>query len=139
VIASPLCSAAGPGWRRAARRTPQDAAHGLVHALAPTFRARTGYDIEGEFGAVGTMGEKLRSGKPADILILTSNLIGTLTQEGHVADGTRADRNGRDGDRRALRRRAARSCNGTSRLLGYHLPILIMIRVPVARVAQSFA
>jgi molybdate transport system substrate-binding protein len=67
------------------------AAHGLVHALAPTFRARTGYDIEGEFGAVGTMGEKLRSGTPADILILTSNLIGTLTQEGHVADGTRAD------------------------------------------------
>ena len=60
-------------------------------ACADVCRARTGYDIEGEFGAVGTMGEKLRSGKPADILILTSNLIGTLTQEGHVADGTRAD------------------------------------------------
>ena len=67
------------------------AAQGFVHALAPTFRARTGYDIEGEFGAVGTMGEKLRSGTSADILILTSNVIGTLTQEGYVADGTRAD------------------------------------------------
>jgi molybdate transport system substrate-binding protein len=67
------------------------AAHGLVAALAPAFRARTGYGIEGDYGAVGAMADKLRQGTPADILILTAKLIGTLTQEGHVADGTRVD------------------------------------------------
>lgn len=67
------------------------AAHGLVAALAPAFRIGTGYGIEGEYGAVGAMADKLRQGTPADILILTAKLIGTLTQEGHVADGTRVD------------------------------------------------
>ncbi|MDQ4135281.1 MAG: substrate-binding domain-containing protein [Pseudomonadota bacterium] len=67
------------------------AAQGLVNALAPRLRAETGHDIEGEFGAVGTMADKLRSGAPADILILTSKLISTLAEEGYVAAGTRAD------------------------------------------------
>src|SRR5688572_19613337 len=67
------------------------AAHGLVAALAPAFRTGTGYGIEGEYGAVGAMADKLRQGTPADILILTAKLIGTLAQEGHVAEATRAD------------------------------------------------
>ena len=67
------------------------AAQGLVNALAPGFRAKTGHDIEGEFGAVGTIADKLRSGAPADILILTSKLISTLAEEGYVAAETRAD------------------------------------------------
>ena len=38
------------------------AAHGLVGSLTPTFQALTGFGIEGEFGAVGAMADKLRAG-----------------------------------------------------------------------------
>jgi molybdate transport system substrate-binding protein len=61
------------------------AAQGLVKSLAPAFKARTGLDIEGEFGAVGAMADKLRAGRPTDIIILTEALVGTLTQEKLVA------------------------------------------------------
>jgi len=67
------------------------AAQGLVTALAAQFEAETGYAIDGEFGAVGTMATKLRSGAPADLLILTSKLIGELAAEGYVASGATAD------------------------------------------------
>ena len=67
------------------------AAQGLVNALAPQFEAQTGFRIQGEFGAVGTMAAKLRSGVPADLLILTSALIAELTREGYVASGSSAD------------------------------------------------
>jgi len=58
------------------------AAQGLVGSLAAEFRAKTGFDIAGDFGAVGAMADKLRGGTPADILILTSALIATLAKEG---------------------------------------------------------
>jgi molybdate transport system substrate-binding protein len=58
------------------------AAQGLVGSLTGKFKEQTGLDIGGEFGAVGAMADKLRSGTPADILILTSALIATLTKEG---------------------------------------------------------
>ena len=35
------------------------AAQGLVHALSPQFQAQTGCEIEGIFGAVGAMRDKL--------------------------------------------------------------------------------
>jgi molybdate transport system substrate-binding protein len=54
------------------------AAHGLVAALAPEFKKLTGLDIEGEFGAVGAMADKLRSGTSADIVILTAAIVGKL-------------------------------------------------------------
>jgi molybdate transport system substrate-binding protein len=61
------------------------AAQGLVKSLAPAFKARTGFDIEGEFGPVGAMADKLRAGRPADIIILTEALVMTLAQEKLVA------------------------------------------------------
>jgi molybdate transport system substrate-binding protein len=61
------------------------AAQGLVKSLAPDFKARTGLDIEGEFGAVGTMADKLRAGRPTDIVILTQALVGTLANEQLIA------------------------------------------------------
>ncbi|HEY0846325.1 MAG TPA: substrate-binding domain-containing protein [Noviherbaspirillum sp.] len=61
------------------------AAQGLVKSLAPAFKKKTGLDIDGEFGAVGAMADKLRSGRPADIIILTAALIGTLAREQVVA------------------------------------------------------
>lgn len=57
------------------------AAQGLVNRFASAFKAQTGLDIEGEFGAVGAMADKLRAGRPADIVILTDALIATLVEE----------------------------------------------------------
>ncbi|HTS39795.1 MAG TPA: substrate-binding domain-containing protein [Xanthobacteraceae bacterium] len=60
------------------------AAQGLVDALAPQFRARSGCEIAGTFGAVGAMKEKFLAGAPADIMILTAALIADLARTGHV-------------------------------------------------------
>jgi len=57
------------------------AAQGLVKSLASAFKAKTGLGIDGEFGAVGAMAEKLRAGQPTDIIILTETLVGTLARE----------------------------------------------------------
>src|SRR5262249_54062202 len=67
------------------------AANGLVSALAAQFKADTGADIDGTFGAVGAMRDKLIAGARADLLILTSALIAELTKAGHVAAGSAAD------------------------------------------------
>jgi molybdate transport system substrate-binding protein len=60
------------------------AAQGLVESLDPKFKALTGLDIVGEFGAVGAMADKLRNGAPTDIVILTAALIGKLADEKRV-------------------------------------------------------
>jgi molybdate transport system substrate-binding protein len=57
------------------------AAHGLIKGLSAAFKARAGLDIEGEFGAVGAMADKLRGGRPTDIIILTEALVSTLAKE----------------------------------------------------------
>jgi molybdate transport system substrate-binding protein len=67
------------------------AAQGLVASIAPKFKAMTGLDIEGEFGAVGVMAKKLRSGTPADIVVLTAAMIAMLAQENLVVGASVAD------------------------------------------------
>ena len=67
------------------------AAQGLVAAVTPQFKAETGFDIGGSFGAVGAMRDKLLAGAPADVLILTAALIGELAGSGHVVAGSAAD------------------------------------------------
>ena len=57
------------------------AAHGLVASLAPRFKAETGFDISGDYGAVGAMADKLRQGLRADLVILTAALVATLAGE----------------------------------------------------------
>ena len=57
------------------------ATQGLVGSLAAKFKALTGLDIEGEFGAVGAMADKLRQGMPTDIIILTTALVAKLADE----------------------------------------------------------
>jgi len=57
------------------------AAQGLIASLAPKFKALTGFDIEGEFGAVGAMADKLRKGTPADIVVLTAAMVSDLVRE----------------------------------------------------------
>jgi molybdate transport system substrate-binding protein len=67
------------------------AAQGLVGSLATAFKARTGFDIAGEFGAVGAMADKLRHGTPADIVILTAAIVAKLAEEKLVAASSIAD------------------------------------------------
>ena len=67
------------------------AAQSLVASLAPQFKTLTGLDIEGEFGAVGAMADKLRLGASADILILTAALIAKLAGENLVVGASISD------------------------------------------------
>jgi molybdate transport system substrate-binding protein len=64
------------------------AAQGLVASVAAAFKAQTGFDIAGEFGAVGAMADKLRAGRPAGIVILTDALIARLVEEKLVIAAT---------------------------------------------------
>jgi molybdate transport system substrate-binding protein len=67
------------------------AAQGLVASLAPAFKAQTGFEIAGEFGAVGAMAEKLRNGAPADIVILTAAIVAALAEEKLVVASSISD------------------------------------------------
>ena len=67
------------------------AAQGLVRGLVETFKAQTGFSIEGEFGAVGVMADRLRTGTPADLVILTQALIAKLAEEKLVISSSIAD------------------------------------------------
>jgi molybdate transport system substrate-binding protein len=67
------------------------AAQGLVAAVAPQFKAMTGLDIEGEFGAVGAMADKLRAGTQADIVVLTAAMIVDLARENRLVATSVAD------------------------------------------------
>ena len=67
------------------------AAQGLVGCLGADFKAKTGFEIAGEFGAVGVMADKLRKGTPADIVILTAALLARLAEEQLIVAATIAD------------------------------------------------
>jgi molybdate transport system substrate-binding protein len=67
------------------------AAQGLVASLATKFKEMTGFDIGGEFGAVGAMADKLRGGAATDIVILTAKIIADLAGENLVVPASIAD------------------------------------------------
>ena len=67
------------------------AAQGLVASLAPKFKTLSGLNIEGEFGAVGVMADKLRGGMPTDIAVLTAAKIAELAAENLVVPASIAD------------------------------------------------
>nr|WP_244645715.1 substrate-binding domain-containing protein [Bradyrhizobium campsiandrae] len=67
------------------------AAQGLVGGLSDVFEAQTGCSIDGEFGAVGLMADKLRAGAPADLVILTQALLAKLAAEKVVVAPSMAD------------------------------------------------
>jgi molybdate transport system substrate-binding protein len=67
------------------------AAQGLVASLASTFKSKTGFDIAGEYGAVGAMADKLRNGVPTDIVILTEALVAKLADETLVVPSSITD------------------------------------------------
>nr|WP_249811494.1 substrate-binding domain-containing protein [Bradyrhizobium sp. 197] len=67
------------------------AAQGLVRGLSEPFKAQTGLGIDGEFGAVGIMADKLRAGTAADLVILTQALLAKLAEEKFVTPSSIAD------------------------------------------------
>ncbi|MGE0578105.1 MAG: substrate-binding domain-containing protein, partial [Reyranella sp.] len=67
------------------------AAQGLVEALRPEFETASGCTIDGTFGAVGAMRDRLLAGEPADLVILSRALIDGLARGGHVAAGSVRD------------------------------------------------
>ncbi|MES3002503.1 MAG: substrate-binding domain-containing protein [Pseudomonadota bacterium] len=60
------------------------AAQGLVAGSKVGFAASHGADVQGTFGAVGAMRDKLLAGEPCDVVILTQALIEQLAADGHV-------------------------------------------------------
>ena len=66
------------------------AAKGLVTALQQQFLAEAGASIQGSFGAVGAMKERLLAGEACEVIILTAAMISDLTQSGHVREGSSA-------------------------------------------------
>jgi len=67
------------------------AAQGLVASLVSKFKQLTGFEIQGEFGAVGAMAEKLRKGMPADIVVLTAKMIADLAGENLIVRASISD------------------------------------------------
>ncbi len=64
------------------------AAQGLVEQLQAQFLEQSGCTIEGGFGAVGLMRDRLLSGEPCDVIILTQALIEQLIASGHARPGS---------------------------------------------------
>jgi len=64
------------------------AAQGLVASITEDFRADTGARIEGTFGAVGAIRDRILAGERCDAIILTAPLIATLESAGHVLPAT---------------------------------------------------
>ena len=62
------------------------AAKGLVTALADAFLADTGAAVKGAFGAVGAMKERIKSGEPCDVVILTAAMIAGLEKDDEIID-----------------------------------------------------
>lgn len=65
------------------------AAKGLVQALQPLLRERSGAEVVGRFGAVGAMKEALLAGEACDLMIVTDRMIAELAEAGHLQAATR--------------------------------------------------
>jgi molybdate transport system substrate-binding protein len=67
------------------------AVRSVVSDLAGTFRQETGHSVSLSFGTVGVNRQKLMSGEPVDVVILTDVAIDEVTAAGAVVAGSRAD------------------------------------------------
>lgn len=61
------------------------AANGLVNALRERFKQDSGYGIEGDFGAVGAMFDRVVALEQVDIIILSQKLMDELGRQGLLA------------------------------------------------------
>jgi molybdate transport system substrate-binding protein len=61
---------------------------GAAQAVVDRMKPRFGTPIEGTFGAVGAMRDKLLAGEACDVVILSQALIDDLANQGHVVRDT---------------------------------------------------
>ena len=64
------------------------AAQGLVKALQHGFRADTGTEVQGRFGAVGAMQEALLAGERCDVFVATAAMLDSLSAQGRLRADT---------------------------------------------------
>ena len=64
---------------------------GAAHALVQAVAKHAGCEVEGHFGAVGAMLERLQGGEACDVVILTRAQIAKLGADGAVEPGSAAD------------------------------------------------
>lgn len=67
------------------------ATQGFVEAVRAAFESETGHGIDGTFGAVGAMRDKLLAGETIDVMILSRALIEGLSRDGHVVAASMTD------------------------------------------------
>ncbi len=67
------------------------ATHGFVETARAAFESETGHRIDGTFGAVGAMRDKLLAGEPVDVMILSRTLIEGLARDGHLVAASMTD------------------------------------------------
>lgn len=67
------------------------AIEGLVRRLTPEFTQSTGLQLDGDFGAVGGMRDRVTAGEAVDVIILTRAILDDLAAQGFVAAETVTD------------------------------------------------
>ena len=73
-----------PRGERSLQLLSAGAAQGLVASISEDFHADTGARIDGTFGAVGAIRDRILEGAAFDAIVLTAPLIAALENAGHV-------------------------------------------------------
>ena len=60
------------------------AAQGIAATLGPDIEAATGLAVNGDYGPVGGMRDRIVGGEAADLVILSRSLVEALAEQGHV-------------------------------------------------------
>lgn len=63
----------------------------IVTDLAESFKRETGHTVAMTFGTVGQTRQKLTSGEPVDVVIMTDAAIDDVARQGAVLEGSRTD------------------------------------------------
>lgn len=67
------------------------AAQGIAATLGPDIEAATGHSVDGEYGPVGGMRDRIVGGEAADLVILSRSLVEALADQGHVLPDSLVD------------------------------------------------
>jgi molybdate transport system substrate-binding protein len=67
------------------------ATHGFVERVRAAFEAETGDRVDGTFGAVGAIRDRLLAGEPVDVMFLSRALIEGLARDGHLVASSMTD------------------------------------------------
>jgi molybdate transport system substrate-binding protein len=82
---------AGPARAADLKVFSAGAVRAIVTDLAEDFRRETGHTVTLSFGTVGVTRQKLASGEPVDVVIMTDVAVDDVAKQGTVVPGTRTD------------------------------------------------